>query len=147
MIDENSDDLTGTVESLNEGLLEFYDHITSWESSVIQSSHLKISDTHAIEILGHYGRMNMKDLSERLGVTTGTTTVTVDRLERGGYACRKRAPNDRRSYIIELTENGNNEYLAHHRHHLSLAGDLVSVLGIEDAKLFTKFLRKAAKHI
>jgi len=134
------------VESLNESLLEFFDRFTSWESSVIQSGSLKISDAHAIEILGHYGEMNMKELAKRLGVTTGTTTVTVDRLERGGFACRKQAASDRRSYIIELTDAGRAAYLEHHRHHLHLAHDLISNLGEQDAKFLLLLLRKAVEY-
>ena len=44
-------------------------------------SDLSVSETHAIEALGQHGTMNMKSLASRLGVTTGTVTVTVDRLE------------------------------------------------------------------
>ena len=134
------------VESVNEVLLEFFDKVTSWESSVIQSGPLKISDAHAIEILGHYGKMNMKELAQRLGVTTGTTTVTVDRLERGGFACRVRAESDRRSYIIELTDAGHDAYLEHHRHHLHLAHDLVSNLGEEESTTLLHLLRKAIEY-
>ncbi|MDR2855372.1 MAG: MarR family transcriptional regulator [Methanomicrobiales archaeon] len=134
------------VESLNESLLEFFDKFTSWESSVIQSGPLKISDVHAIEILGHYGEMNMKELAQRLGVTTGTTTVTVDRLERGDFAYRKRAASDRRSYIIELTDAGHAAYLEHHRHHLHLAHDLISKLGEEEAESLLHLLRKANEY-
>jgi DNA-binding MarR family transcriptional regulator len=134
------------IESLNETLLEFFDKITSWESSVIQSGSLKISDAHAIEILGHYGKMNMKELAQRLGVTTGTTTVTVDRLERGGFACRIRAESDRRSYIIELTDAGHAAYLEHHRHHLQLTHDLVSNLGQEEAESLLRLLRKTTEY-
>ncbi|MCL2460402.1 MAG: MarR family winged helix-turn-helix transcriptional regulator [Euryarchaeota archaeon] len=134
------------IESLNESLLEFFDKISSWESSVIQSGSLKISDAHAIEILGYYGKMNMKELAQRLGITTGTTTVTVDRLERGGFACRKRAESDRRSYIIELTDAGHAAYLEHHRHHLQLTHDLVSNLGEEEAESLLRLLRKTIEY-
>ena len=85
------------MDELNETLVEFFDRFTSWESSVVESENMKISDAHAIEILGHYGRMNMKELAGRLGITTGTTTVAVDRLERKGFARRVRAEHDRRS--------------------------------------------------
>lgn len=135
------------VELLNEGLVEFFDRFTSWESSIIDTGHLKISEAHAIEILGHHGRMNMKDLAGKLGVTTGTTTITVDKLERGGFARRIRAENDRRSYIIELTEEGEQAFQEHHHHHLNLAGEIVSVLGEEDTLTFVSFLRRINEHI
>jgi DNA-binding MarR family transcriptional regulator len=134
------------IESLNEALVEFFDKITSWELSVIQSGTLKISDVHAIEILGHYGKMNMKELAQRLGVTTGTTTVTVDRLEHGGFARRTRAESDRRSYIIELTDAGHAAYLEHHRHHLQLTHDLISNLGREEAESLVSLLLKTIEY-
>lgn len=135
------------IELLNEGLMEFFDRFSSWESSIIEAGHLKISEAHAIEILGHHGRMNMKELAGKLGVTTGTTTITVDRLERGGFAQRIRAENDRRSYIIELTESGEEAFQEHHRHHLNLAGEIGSLLGKEGTLAFVSFLRKINEHI
>jgi len=135
------------IDELNEGLVEFFDRFSSWESSIIEAGHLKIADAHAIEVLGHYGRMNMKELAGRLGLTTGTTTMTVDRLERGGYACRIRAEHDRRSYIIELTSAGCKAYEEHHRHHLSLAEEISSILGEKDSELFVAILRKINENI
>ncbi|PWR74591.1 MarR family winged helix-turn-helix transcriptional regulator [Methanospirillum stamsii] len=134
-------------EELNENLVEFFDRFTSWESSVIESSNLKISDAHAIEILGHYGRMNMKDLAGRLGITTGTTTITVDRLEKGGFAQRVRAEHDRRSYIIELTEEGTQAYEEHHRHHLNLAAEIAELLGDEETRTLIVLLKKINERI
>lgn len=134
-------------EELNENLVEFFDRFTSWESSVIESSNLKISDAHAIEILGHYGRMNMKDLAGRLGITTGTTTITVDRLEKGGFAQRVRAEHDRRSYIIELTEEGTRAYEEHHRHHLNLAAEIAELLGDDETRTLIVLLKKINERI
>ncbi|HWQ66736.1 MAG TPA: MarR family transcriptional regulator [Methanospirillum sp.] len=135
------------IELLNNGLVEFFDRLSSWESSVIEASNLKISEAHAIEILGHYGRMNMKDLAGKLGVTTGTTTITVDRLERGGFAHRIRAENDRRSYIIELTKTGTAAFEEHHRHHLNLAVEIASILGKEETLSFVDVLTRINQHI
>lgn len=140
-------DHSDIVGELNEGLVEFFDRFSSWESSIIEAGHLKIADAHAIEVLGHYGRMNMKDLAGRLGLTTGTTTITVDRLEQGGFARRIRAEHDRRSYIIELTETGSNAYGEHHRHHMNLAQELFSVLGKDESGTLVSILRKINEHI
>jgi DNA-binding MarR family transcriptional regulator len=142
MSDENNH-----IELLNDGLMEFFDRFSSWESSVIEAGHLKISEAHAIEVLGHHGRMNMKDLAGKLGVTTGTTTVTVDKLERGGFAQRIRAENDRRSYIIELTEKGIETFEEHHRHHMNLATEIASILGKEDTISLVSILHKINENI
>lgn len=135
------------TEDLNENLVEFFDKISSWENSVIQQSPLSIAGAHAIEKLGHNGSMSMKDLSKVLGVTTGTTTVTVDRLEKGGYAVRERAVNDRRSYIIRLTEKGEEAYQDHHSHHMSLADEIASILSEDEVQNFIVILEKINKEI
>ena len=66
-----------TIEELTDELLLFFNGFASWESSVIRSSDLTVSEAHAIEVLGQYGKMNMKNLAQKLGVTTGTTTVLL----------------------------------------------------------------------
>jgi len=144
---QDIDDHGEEVDLLNDGLMEFFDRFSSWESSVIEAGHLKISEAHAIEVLGHHGRMNMKDLAGKLGITTGTTTVTVDKLERAGFARRVRAENDRRSYIIELTEKGDDTFQEHHRHHLNLAAEIASILGKDETIAFISILQKINEHI
>lgn len=43
------------------------------------------------------------DLARLTGLTTGTITGVINRLERDGYVQRKRAPTDRRKVIVVLT--------------------------------------------
>jgi len=131
-----------TIEQLNAELVEFFNRFSSWEASVIQPGPLTLAETHAIEVLGHHGSMNMKNLAQRLGVTTGTTTVTVDRLEEGGLARRTPAEKDRRSYIIELTARGEDAFLDHHRHHLQLAKEIASALSDEEVAGLIAVLQK-----
>ena len=135
------------IEELNDNLVEFFDRFSSWENSVIQQGSITVAGAHAIEKLGHYGSMSMKDLSKALGVTTGTTTITVDRLEKGGYAVRDRPENDRRSYIIRLTEKGEEAFRIHHSHHMSLAGEIASLLSEDDVQNFVAILKKINSEI
>jgi MarR family transcriptional regulator, organic hydroperoxide resistance regulator len=41
-----------------------------------------------------------------MGVTPSTMSLTVDRLERGGYVSRERSAEDRRRVDLRLTESG-----------------------------------------
>lgn len=129
-------------EELTEELMQFYDHLTSWEHSTIRASDLAVSEAHAIEALGHYGPMNMKQLAQRLGVTTGTVTVTVDRLERKGYGKREVDPEDRRVNWIRLTEKGRAEYEEHHACHRALTQHITRVLTRQEAGQLLCLLRK-----
>lgn len=130
------------TEELNENLVEFFDRFTAWENSVIQQSSLTLAGAHAIEKLGQDGSMSMKDLAKALGVTTGTITVTVDRLEKGGYALRDRSESDRRSYIINLTEKGEKAFSDHHCHHMNLADEIASALTEDEVKDLVRILGK-----
>ncbi|ATW27471.1 MarR family winged helix-turn-helix transcriptional regulator [Candidatus Formimonas warabiya] len=123
-------------------LFRFYNGFASWEGSVIKASDLSVSETHAIEILGEYGQMNMRQLAEKLGVTTGTITVTVDRLEKKEYARRQSTLEDRRVYIISLTDKGKQVFEEHHQYHLSLTEQILSVLTEEESNHLLSIAKK-----
>src|SRR5262245_47217898 len=46
------------------------------------------------------------DIANELGITTGGTSKLVDRIEASGYCRRRPNPDDRRSSLLELTEEG-----------------------------------------
>ena len=46
------------------------------------------------------------DIANELGITTGGTSKLVDRIEASGYCRRLPNPGDRRSSLLELTEEG-----------------------------------------
>jgi DNA-binding MarR family transcriptional regulator len=127
---------------LTDELLHFYNGFASWESSVIRSSDLTVSEAHAVEVLGQFGKMNMKSLAQRLGVTTGTTTVTVDRLEKKDYARRESTKEDRRVNLIALTDKGIQAFDEHHKYHLTLTDQMVSVLSEDETKQLLDIIRK-----
>jgi MarR family transcriptional regulator, organic hydroperoxide resistance regulator len=46
------------------------------------------------------------DIANELGITTGGTSKLVDRIEASGYCRRLPNPDDRRSSLLELTDEG-----------------------------------------
>ncbi len=130
------------VEELTSELFTFFNGFASWENSVIKSSDLTVAEAHAIEALGQYGSMNMKSLAAKLGVTTGTTTVTVDRLEKKEYAQRAPVKEDRRMFLISLSEKGQKAYREHHDYHHSLTEQILSVLTETEGEQLLAILRK-----
>lgn len=52
------------------------------------------------------GKLTQKDLSDKLLVDKSNVTGLIDRLEKSGFLCRKKVPEDRRSYHVELTTVG-----------------------------------------
>lgn len=130
------------LDELTHELFTFFNGFSSWENSVIKTSELTVSEAHAIEILGKYGPMNMKSLAQYLGVTTGTTTVTVDRLEKKEYASRESVKEDRRVHLITLTKKGQQAFSEHHQYHYNLSDQILSVLSQEESEQLLSLLKK-----
>lgn len=118
---------------LSQILIELYDKISSWEHAVVRKSGLSPAQMHTVEIIGHHKRLRMKELAEKMGITTGTLTVMIDRLEREGLVVRQPHPTDRRSYVIELTDSGREQFEEHHQMHCLLTAELTA--SFDDSEL------------
>jgi DNA-binding MarR family transcriptional regulator len=68
-----------------------------------------ILSSHQASILDHLDDvdgMSLVELANHMGVTASTMSLTVDRLERGGYVTRTRSGADKRRVELRLTEAG-----------------------------------------
>jgi len=66
---------------------------------------LNITDSECLSFLAIKGVLTAKDLSHYTGLTTGSTTAMLDRLEQAEFIRRKPNPDDRRGVLIEIHEN------------------------------------------
>jgi len=65
---------------------------------------------HQADVLSHLDAVaptSVGELAGHMGVTASTMSLTVKRLERGGYVARRRDPADRRVVQLRLTDKGN----------------------------------------
>ena len=109
---------------LNNLITEFYDKMSSWEMSVVKETGYSLAQIHTLEVLGSHGAMRMKELANRLGITTGTLTVQVEKLVQAGLIERRAIERDRRSVLVDLTEQGQGVFRQHNALHLTLTQDL-----------------------
>ncbi len=73
-----------------------------------EQSHAVLS-AHQASVLDHLDDLegtSLLDLARHMGVTPSTMSLTVDRLERGGYVTRERSTEDRRRVDLRLTASG-----------------------------------------
>ncbi len=131
------------IKELTELIVEFFEKLSSWEDSVVKNSGLTTTQNHTIEIVGHAGAIQMKDLAAKVGITTGTLTVGIDKLEKMELLKRVPHEKDRRSFLIELTDKGKAIYKQHHEHHLKLTQSIVADLSEEEQAVFFSALKKA----
>jgi len=69
----------------------------------------KLLSRHQASILDHLDEIDpttLNDLSRHMGVTAGTMSLSIDRLERKGYVIRLRDTADRRRVHLRLTSAG-----------------------------------------
>ncbi|MBU2513240.1 MarR family transcriptional regulator [bacterium] len=127
---------------LSRVVIQFYEKMFSWEGAIAKNSGLSPQQNHTIEIVGEEGPIRMKPLADKLGVTTGTLTVMIDRLQKADYVERKNDPDDRRAFNIVLTEKGKQVHNEHHAYHSKLAEDISGCLKEEEAKQFVQMLEQ-----
>ena len=130
------------IETLSHQLIELYDKISSWEHSVVKDSGLSTAQMHTIEVIGHQKDLRMKELAEKLGVTTGTLTIAVDKLEKLNLVLRKPHNTDRRSYYVVLTDMGEKMFEEHHRFHQDFTSEISTELSNTDLETLTILLGK-----
>ncbi|KXI21673.1 MarR family winged helix-turn-helix transcriptional regulator [Photobacterium sanguinicancri] len=129
------------IEQLNHTIIEFYEKLSSWEQSVVRGKGFSLPQVHIVEILGAHGAMRMKELADKIGVTTGTLTVQVDKMVNAGLICRRPHESDRRSILVELTTSGESLYQEHDQLHLNLTQDITAKLSDTDRLHLLKCLQ------
>jgi len=67
---------------------------------------LRPAQYSVLVLLGHQPGLKQSDVAAALGIQRANFVVLFDGLERRGLARRAAAPNDRRSYALYLTEEG-----------------------------------------
>jgi len=65
---------------------------------------LNITDWECLSLLTIKGISTPTELAHYTGLTTGSATTMLDRLEKAGFIRRKANPNDRRGVLIEINK-------------------------------------------
>ena len=130
------------LQSLSQLLTEFYDKMSSWEQSVVKETGYTLAQVHTIEVLGVHGHLRMKELADKLGITTGTLTVQVDKLVSAELIKRLPHPEDRRAIVVALTEKGQTIHQQHNQLHLDLVKDLTRNFDPAEEQSFIQSLEK-----
>mgnify|MGYP001409541076 CR=1 FL=1 len=80
--------------------LRFIADVVLHNQAVAQRLGLGVSDSQFISLLNLNGPLTPGRLAELTGLTTGTVTGVIDRLERAGFVRRERDPADRRKVHV-----------------------------------------------
>jgi Transcriptional regulators len=139
-----SEQTTNQQEDLTKGMRRLGNRTVLYQQSIAAFLGIYNNDFLSIDILHEKGPVTAGELSKLTGLTTGSVTSLIDRLEKEGFVRRQNDPHDRRKVIIvplyEDKEEVSSTYLLLHAAMLKLA----SAYTTEELELISQFLSKAS---
>lgn len=92
------------VHDLGEAVRLFQVAVDGFDDAVADRAGLNRTDLRCVDVLLHHGRATAGQLAREMGLSTGSVTTMVDRLERSGHVRRERDTEDRRRVFIHPTD-------------------------------------------
>ncbi len=115
------------------------------EAQYLKSFDLTTPQFGVLEALAHLGPMKMCEIGNKLLMSGANVTGVVDRLEKKGFVRRVMNAEDRRLFLIHLTEDGSKVIAKIFPLHAARIEAFVSVLTSREKHLLTKLLKKLGK--
>jgi DNA-binding MarR family transcriptional regulator len=101
----------GSSDALVDELFDTTVVLRTFVESRLRPMGSSVARLRALRMLAREGTpLRMRDLSEMLGVAARTTTTIVDSLEQDGLVERVRHADDRRAFLLTLTDAGRAQY-------------------------------------
>jgi DNA-binding MarR family transcriptional regulator len=75
----------------------------AFDEHVAERLGINRTDLRALDVLDQRGAISAGELAAAMHLSSGAITTLLDRLERGGYATRRRDTEDRRRVLVELS--------------------------------------------
>lgn len=113
-------------------LVRAYQAFYTYDEAHIRSLGLTLPQFDVIATLGNTPGMMMSQLAEKTLVTKGTLTGIVDRLEQKGLVRREVPPENRRCFIIVLTQEGHQLFEKVFPEHIAYLKERLGVLSSEE---------------
>jgi MarR family 2-MHQ and catechol resistance regulon transcriptional repressor len=137
---DRAPDVSGTHMSLV--LFKAHRALSRLAERSIRSFDVGLSDFGVMEILLHKGPQPVNDIGRRIGLTSGSITTAVDRLEAGGLVTREAHPTDRRARVVRLTPRGEQHVARLFAGHKAAMDSAASALSTSERATLIRLLKK-----
>lgn len=124
------------------GLLAFISGVVLHNVEAARRLGLGGSDTQFVGLLQAHGPLSPSRLAELSGLTSGTVTGVLDRLERGGFVRRERDGTDRRKVLVVPTEEGSARLMTAYAGHGAHTERLLATRTPDELRVISAFLRE-----
>ncbi len=135
-------------EVINELLVDVFNHILSIEADVLKQRGVKISMTevHVLEAIRNSQVPTMGSVAQKLRVTLGTLTTSINVLVRKNYVFRYRDESDRRKVYLKLSDSALDVLRVHDEFHNEMVSSLFKDLELEKDEVLMKSLENISKY-
>jgi DNA-binding MarR family transcriptional regulator len=130
--------------AVSAAVLRFIAGVVLYNQVVDQQMGLGGSDSQFLGLLALNGPMTPGRLAEMSGLTTGTVTGVIDRLEAGGFVRRERDPDDRRKVIVSPLPEGVARISEHYQEHGAHMESVLSRRDVGQLRVIADFLTDMA---
>lgn len=135
-------------EVINELIVDVFNQILSIESDVLKERGVKLSMTevHVLEAIKNTEDPTMGNVANKLRITMGTLTTSVNVLVKKEYVNRYRDEKDRRKVYLKLNEQAKEVLVIHDEFHEEMVSSLLKDLNLEKDKILLKSLENISNY-
>lgn len=123
-------------------LSKAYKVITDRAVKSMKKNGLSENEFIVLELLYHKGRFPLQQIGEKILVTSGGITYTIDKLDSKGYLKRVSCPEDRRITYAEITDEGTKLIENIFPAHAEVIQSMMKDLTIEEKQMTITLLKK-----
>ena len=137
---------TEQLEQIGGALRRICEQIALTREMIASHFDLQRTDRAGLDfIFSRGGSCTAGELSKATGLTTGSTTALIDRLEKTGYAVREPDQNDRRKQIVRIPQKVFAHCKALYEPIRTEMFSLWSSYSVEELEFVTEFLTRSAQ--
>lgn len=112
------------------------------ETQTIRAGGLTVAQFAVIEVLYHKGALPVSAITEKALITSGNLTMVIQNLRKMGLVEKLDNPQDKRSYLLEITDKGKKLFEEIFPPHLDNINEIFSVLDEDEKKELIKIMKK-----
>jgi DNA-binding MarR family transcriptional regulator len=103
---------------------------------------INVTDMECLGLLFHKGIASPTELANYTGLSTGSTTAMLDRLEKAKLIVRKPNPTDRRGLLISVNKEGSKQIAPLFIKARKAQNELISSYSEKNLQMLTDFFKK-----
>ena len=124
------------------GLYRTHSRINRSTLRLLSSYNLTIAQFGVLESLYHLGPMRIGDIIDKTLSTSGNMTVVIKNLEKDGWINRCTDPEDKRAFLVTITDKGTDLIATIFPEHIKDLARLLAGLSEGEKKEFLALMKK-----